>query len=138
MKWVTKLIEKIIEEAGSCTQTYTVASGSNVVIKNNEVSVNGKKLGTKDLKAVTVIVKGDCKSIDADIALQVKVEGKSGAIKTRNGDIETGHVTGNIQTTNGDVTAQDVSQNVETTNGDVECGKVGGSVSTRNGDISHV
>lgn len=96
-------------------------SGSNVVVINGKVIVNGKDV-TPDSKEINIIIDGDIDELRVDSCNKVSVTGNVGDIKTQSGDVKI----------KGDVTGQ-----IQTMSGDVDCLNVGGSISTMSGDVKH-
>lgn len=96
-------------------------SGSNVVVLNNKVIIDGKDV-TPDSKNIEIKIDGDINELKVDNCNNIEVNGNVNNIKTQNGDVE---INGNI---NGSITSM---------NGDIDCHNIGGSVSTVNGNVKH-
>lgn len=115
-------------------QTISIQSGSNIMITNGEIWVNGKKLGTKEMPAIILKVEGAANDIKIDVGA-VEVQGHARNINTVSGDVKCGSVSERVQTTSGDVEAGDVAGFVQTVSGDVHCRSIQGECSTVSGDI---
>lgn len=96
-------------------------SGSNIIVTNGKVLINGKDV-TPDSKEINISVVGNIEQLKVDACNKVNVEGNVKSISTQSGDVE---VSG------------DVDGSISTMSGDIDCGHVKGSVSTMNGDIKH-
>lgn len=96
-------------------------SGSNIVISNNRVIVNGCDV-TPDGKEINIKVEGNINELKVDACSNISVTGDVQTISTKSGDID---VSGNV---NG---------SISTISGDIDCGPVSGSISTISGDIKH-
>lgn len=96
-------------------------SGSNIIVTNGKVIINGKDV-TPDSKEINISVVGNIEQLKVDACNKVYVEGNVQSISTQSGDVE---VSG------------DVDGSISTMSGDVDCGHVKGSVSTMSGDIKH-
>ena len=96
-------------------------SGSNIIVTNGKVLINGKDV-TPDSKEINISVVGNIEQLKVDACNKVSVEGNVQSISTKSGDVE---VSG------------DVDGSISTMSGDVDCGHVKGSVSTMSGDIKH-
>jgi DUF4097 and DUF4098 domain-containing protein YvlB len=92
--------------------------GRNVVIKDNEVWIDGVKQHGTLTGPVSVTVHGDVLSIDGP-ATSVEVAGTCGTVKTMSGDVRCGDVTGDVGTMSGDITCGNVRGNVKTISGDI-------------------
>lgn len=96
-------------------------SGSNIIVTNGKVLINGKDV-TPDSKEINISVVGNIEQLKVDACNKVSVEGNVQSISTKSGDVE---VSG------------DVDGSISTMSGDVDCGHVKGSVSTMSGDVKH-
>ena len=96
-------------------------SGSNIIVTNGKVLINGKDV-TPDSKEINISVVGNIEQLKVDACNKVSVEGNVQSISTKSGDVE---VSG------------DVDGSISTMSGDIDCGHVKGSVSTMSGDIKH-
>lgn len=96
-------------------------SGTNIIVTNGKVLINGKDV-TPDSKEINISVVGNIEHLKVDACNKVSVEGNVQSISTQSGDVE---VSG------------DVDGSISTISGDVDCGHVKGSVSTMSGDIKH-
>lgn len=95
---------------------------ASVVIKDGKVYVDGKDV-TPNTKQITIQVKGNVNDLRCDSCASVVVNGNSGSVSTKSGDVEvTGNVTGNVMTTSGDINVR---------------GGVSGSAQSGSGDIRH-
>lgn len=96
-------------------------TGSNVVVINGKVFVNGKDV-TPDTKEINIDVQGNIEKLEVDACSKITITGDVHNVKTQSGDVDiSGNVNGNIQTMSGDV----------------DCGNVSGSISTMSGDVKH-
>lgn len=107
-----------------CNGTITIDgktfSGKSVQINGNKVVVDGVTQEGELVGDISVVVNGDCETVDSSNA-NVTVKGSVGSIRTTNGEIICGPVGG------------EVSSN----NGNISCGTVAGGVKTINGNIRH-
>jgi len=92
--------------------------GSNIVIKGNDVIIDGVVQESK--------VYGD---------VNITVQGNVDSIENTAGDIQAQNV-GSISTQNGNITCNDVAGSVSTVNGSIEANEIRGNASTTNGSIS--
>lgn len=99
-------------------QTY---EGNNVSVRNNEVWVDGKKVGTENHKQISIVVQGDGAKVEVDSCDSVRIEGNAQGIITTNGNINVvGSVMGNVNTVNGNVSCSSIGGHVTTVNGDIK------------------
>lgn len=95
--------------------------GKNVFIENGRVIIDGHVQDMIPQNAITVIVTGDC-----------------GSVENERGNVTiSGSVSGNVQTGSGDISCGSVGGNAQTGSGDISSGHVGGSIRSGSGDISH-
>lgn len=110
--------------------------GDNVVIENNNVTIDGVKQDGKHIsksKKIDVLITGDVETVSAG----------SGSVTARNitnastgsGDVKADIIT-TVNTSSGDVEAEQIQGDVRTSSGDVEAGSIGGSTTTSSGDIT--
>lgn len=97
-----------------------IVSGTNIVISNGKVIVNGKEIELdKDEKHFTLEIHTSVGELTVDNAERITVEGSVNHLKTTNGDVHCHDVQGNVSTVNGDVTANNIKGDVSTVNGDI-------------------
>lgn len=94
--------------------------GSNVVVSNNEVWINGKRINlNKDERDIQIVVEGDANKVEVDACNSVEIKGSAGSVKTMSGDVHCGDIHGDVKTMSGDVRATKIGGNVSTMSGDV-------------------
>lgn len=115
----------------------TVVKGTNIVIINGKVIVDGKSVAAEGPK-INITVQGNVDKIDVDYCEKVSVIGDVGEVVTSSGDIEiNGSVKESIESSSGDIKVSgNVGGSVNTTSGDVRCKDVAGNVKTVSGDIN--
>jgi len=101
-------------------------SGNNVVMTDNIIYIDGKKIEDVDIleaKTVNITIEGNLDNLEVDCCETIIVKGDvNGDVKTSQGSIE---IDGNVK---GDV---------KTSQGSIRCGNVGGNVKTSQGSIRH-
>ena len=109
---------------GNCYSTVSVngktirVRGNNISIIDDKIIVDGKPLEeTFDTPQITVIVEGDCRSLNA--CGNVEVKGNAHNIDCRGSCHVEGNVTGNVNAS-GSVTCGDVGGNIDAS-GSVRC-----------------
>lgn len=112
--------------------------GSNIVIINGKVIVDGKGVQSDD-KIINITIEGNVEKMDVDVCNTISVKGEVNDVQTKSGDIEVhGNVKGSVSSMSGDVEiGGDVGGNASSTSGDIICKNVSGNVSTMSGDITH-
>lgn len=100
-------------------------NNQSIQITDGEIYINGKKVDTKALgipkaASYSIVVEGDCGSINADIVEKIEVKGS---------------VNGNVSTNSGNVGCKDIEGSVSTMSGDVDARNIEGCCSTMSGDI---
>jgi hypothetical protein len=92
--------------------------GNNITISNDRIIVDGKIIEESfDVPNITVIVEGDCKSLNA--RGNVEVKGNAGNVDCSGSCRIEGNVTGNVDAS-GSVTCGDVGGNIDAS-GSVRC-----------------
>jgi hypothetical protein len=104
----------------SITINGTTVSGTNIVIRNGTVLVDGISIEVGTQKIINIEVNGNLTTVDCDTCQSLTVTGDVGSVRTVSGDVD----------------CNDVKQNVETVSGDVKARNITGSVKTVSGDIS--
>ena len=113
-----------------------------LVIKNDEVWVDGKKLSEEDGilssdKVINIVIEGDAQSVKVDNCNSISIEGNSVDISSTTGNISVkGSVSGNISSTSGDIEVGESCKDIYTNSGDIDVnGNAGGDISSTSGDI---
>ena len=95
-------------------------SGSNIIINNNVIKIDGKDVTPKDTVQINILVEGNINQLNVDSCTYVDIEGDVGIVETVSGDINCGNVSGNVKTVSGDVRCGNIGGNVKTVSGDVK------------------
>jgi len=114
---------------------YTV-NGKSITIRNGIVTVDGKKLDSKDVKIINI--EGEIDVLNIDVCESITVKGNAGEVKTSHGDIKiSGDVIDDVKTSQGDIEiGGDVTGNVTNSMGDIKVsGDIYGKPKTSMGDI---
>jgi hypothetical protein len=112
--------------------------GTNLVIHNGRVLVDGVDRTPGDQKTVTIQITGDVASLDVGACQEVKITGNAGAVRTASGDVQVGGSVGaGVATASGDVLVKgDIAGDVATASGDVVARTIRGKVATVSGDVN--
>lgn len=97
--------------------------GNNIVIKNNEVWIDGVKQDTSNQKEINIVVNGNIESLDVlSCVNKISIIGDVAKVKTSTGDVSIeGNVSGDVSTSTGDVKVDGhIYGNVKTTTGDIK------------------
>lgn len=92
-------------------------SGRNIVIRNGNVIIDGRKVTSED-KVINIVVTGDIQDLTVDSCDSVTVHGNVNSLQTTSGDVSC-HNVGDVKTVSGDVEAQVIEGNVRTVSGDI-------------------
>ena len=92
-------------------------SGRNIIIRNGNVIIDGRKVTSED-KVINIVITGDIQDLTVDSCDRVTVHGNVNSLETTSGDVSC-HNVGDVKTISGDVDAQLIEGNVKTVSGDI-------------------
>src|SRR6185369_13355733 len=97
----------------------TYEGGKNISITNGHVVIDGVAQDDALTGPITVLVQGNCDSVECgsgDITVSGSVDGD---VKTGSGDVACGYVKGSVKTGSGNVQCGNVAQTVSTGSGNI-------------------
>ena len=124
-------------------KTINIPNGcKSLVIKNNEIWIDGKKLSEEDGllgtdKVINVHIEGSVDSVNISHCNDLSVAGNVNEIGTNSGDITIhGAVSGYVSSTSCEIHVDENCRDITTNSGDVEIeGRVSGDIQTSSGDV---
>lgn len=92
-------------------------SGSNVVISNGKVTIDGQLQTDSFAGDIRINISGNVEKVETNTG-DVQCE-SAGSVNTSTGDVKANSITGNVKTSTGDVSAKIIHGSVKTSTGDV-------------------
>lgn len=115
---------------------YSSINGSNIVIKNGKVIIDGQDV-TPDQKEINIVVEGSVENLTVSYCEQITVNENVNNLNSNSGKVNCLNGANVINANSGNVKIiGDVKGNVTTNSGDVECEKISGNVKTLSGNIN--
>lgn len=100
-----------------------IVNGRSITIKDGQVFIDGKEVGTRDDKVINITVEGNIGHLAADVTGTISISGNVNILTTMSGDVHCVNVLGNVSTMSGNV---------------ITCGDISGDVSSMSGDIKQI